>query len=133
MANSSNGHQEQQRPAVILCDADRSEVSELKQLLAPLYDLVLSTAPVEALNNLMSTSFETMLLGLNNRDQSFLELIPVVKKLQPTLPIIVIADGRSLEEQRTVQRQGVFYFLPRPIARKEMLSAVANAVQKGAE
>ena len=133
MANASNGRQEEQKPAVILCDADRSEVSQLKQLLAPLYDLVLSTAPVEALNNLMSSSFETMLLGLHKKDQSFLQLIPLVKKLHPTLPIIVIADGRSLEEQRTVQRQGVFYFLPRPIAPKEILSAVANAVRKGSE
>jgi len=133
MVHTSNDLPGKQKPAVILCDADRSEVSQLKELLAPLYDLVLSTAPVEALNSLMSSSFETMLLGLNKKDKSFLELIPLVKKLQPTLPIIVIADGRSLEEQRAVQRQGVFYFLPRPIASKEILSAVANAVRKGSE
>lgn len=119
------------KAAVIVCDAKRTEIEQLERLLSTRYHLLLSTTPMEALHNLMSFPVQSMILGLQRKDTSFRELIPLVKKLKPALPIIVIADGRSLEEQRAIQREGIFYFVPRPVADDEVLSAVANAVQKG--
>jgi DNA-binding NtrC family response regulator len=119
------------KPPVILCDGNDTEAAQLSRLLAPHYNLSLASAPMDALKNLVSSSFRSMVLSLQADDPSFLELIPLVKKLRPKLPIIVIADGGSLEEQRTVQKQGIFYFVPRPVASKEILSALANAVAKG--
>lgn len=119
------------RPAVILCDGNDAEAVQLEHLLAPHYDLLLSSGPMEALKNLVSASFRSIVVGLQSSDPSFRELIPLVKKLRPKLPIIVIADGGSLEEQRSVQRQGIFYFVARPVVGEEILSALANAVEKG--
>lgn len=124
---------EASKPPVILCDGNDDEAAKLSRLLAPHYRLSLATAPMDALKSLVSASFQSMVLSLQPGDPSFIELIPLVKKLRPKLPIIVIADGDSLEEQRSVQKQGIFYFVPRPVASKEILSALANAVEKGSE
>ena len=119
------------KPPVILCDGNDFEAVQLKRLLEPHYDLLLSSAPMEALKSLVSAPFRSIVVGLRSGDPTFRELIPLVKKIRPELPIIVIADGGSLEEQRSVQREGIFYFVPRPVAGKEILSALANAVEKG--
>ena len=119
------------RPLVLVCAPYRGEAARLKRLLSPRYRVVLSAVPFDALNVVLRGSFGAMVLALHRKDQSFLGMIPVLKKIRPDLPIIVVADGRSLEEQRSVQREGIFYFLPRPIEREEILAAVANAVEKG--
>lgn len=119
------------KPRIILCDGNGAEVAQLQRLLAPHYDLWLSSAPMEALRTLVSATFRSIVVALQSGDPSFRELIALVKKLRPELPIIVIADGGSLEEQGSVQRQGIFYFVPRPVAGKEILSVLANAMQKG--
>ena len=119
------------RPAVIVCDADLVEVSRMRRLLSRRYRLVLSRVAMGALNDVLAGSFQAMVLALREEDQSFLHLIPLVKKLQPRLPIIVVGDGRSLDQQRSAQRQGIFYFLPRPVGTREMRTALANAVEWG--
>jgi len=121
------------KPPVILCDGNDAEAAQLKRLLEPLYDLSVSKAPMETVKSLVSAPFRIIVVGLRSGDPSFRELIPLVKKLRPELPIIVIGDGGSLDEQRLVQRQGIFYFVPRPVASSEILSALANAVARGAD
>lgn len=121
------------KPRVILCDGNDAEAAQLKRLLEPHYDLSISSAPMETVTSLLSVPSRIMVLGLRSGDPSFRELIPLVKKLRPELPIIVIGDGGSLDEQRLVQGQGIFYFVPRPVASSELLSALANAVERGAD
>lgn len=131
MSARAKARKQRERPPVIVCDPYPAEASRVRRLLSPRYRLVVSTVPMEALDSILVGSFNAMVLALHENDRSFLGLIPLVKKLRPQMPIIVVADGRSLEEQRSAQRQGIFYFLPRPFAGKEMLSAVANAIERG--
>ena len=57
-------------------------------------------------------------------------LIPLLKRLNPRVQIIVISSGQSLGQAKRLREAGIFYQAMKPVDGEEIRSAVACAFDK---
>jgi len=57
-------------------------------------------------------------------------LVPLFKKLNPRVQIIVISSGQSLGQAKRLREAGIFYQAMKPVDGEEVRSAVACAFDK---
>ena len=58
------------------------------------------------------------------------EIIQVLKKLDPRLPIVVITEGCSFETERKARVAGVFFYMLKPLNAQEVRSVLDEIVHK---
>ena len=59
-----------------------------------------------------------------------LETIDIIKKSKPTVPLIVISGNSSIDTGREVMERGVFYYLLKPLNKKEVKEVIENALKR---
>ena len=59
-----------------------------------------------------------------------LEVVRVLRQIDPDLPLIVVCDEEGLEMERKLRSAGIFYILTRPLSRLELLAVVKCAIDK---
>ncbi len=87
----------------------------------------------EVLRNILSRNTRVLLLGNELGDLLAVELIPLLKKCNRDLTIILVSDENSLPLLRKVRREGIFYHALRPVNpedREELRLAVQCAFNK---
>ncbi len=57
------------------------------------------------------------------------DLLPLIKKNHPGLPVIALSDGSSLESSKRLRLQGVFYLAMKPVDPVEIRTAVGDALR----
>ena len=88
----------------------------------------------EAIAPCLQRSYRTAILSLDHarwppRKQR-LEVVRVLRQIDPDLPLIVICDEEGLEMERELREAGIFYFLTRPLSPVELLAVVKCAIDK---
>ena len=87
-----------------------------------------------AIHHLSPGEFQALLIGLGQQLEEGklggLKAIPIIKKIDPNLPIIAIAPNDSLEIERKARVAGIFYYLIQPLEAKEVRISVNNAIRK---
>jgi len=61
---------------------------------------------------------------------SGLETIPLIKKVHPNLPIIVITADTSAQTERKIRAQGIFYYFVKPFNMEEMGQVVKSVLKE---
>jgi DNA-binding NtrC family response regulator len=88
----------------------------------------------KAIEHLSPGDYQVLLMGLCKQTQQGeldgLRAIPIVRKIDPGLPIIAIAHDESLEMERKARLAGIFYYLLQPLEVNEVRMSIMNAVQK---
>lgn len=77
-----------------------------------------------------SRNFDLILLDLFLPDMKGYELIPEIKKVWPQSKIIVITESNSRELERNVRKEGVIYYMIKPIDTKYMESIIKHISNK---
>jgi NADH-quinone oxidoreductase subunit E len=57
------------------------------------------------------------------------DLLPLIKKSNPGLPVIALSEDSSLEMSRRVRLQGIFFLAMKPIDPAEIRTAVGDAIR----
>jgi NADH:ubiquinone oxidoreductase subunit E len=57
------------------------------------------------------------------------DLLPLIKKSNPGLPVIALSDDSSLEMSKRVRLQGIFFLAMKPIDPAEIRTAVGDAIR----
>ena len=57
------------------------------------------------------------------------DLLPLIKKSNPALPVIALSDDSSLEMSKRVRLQGIFFLAMKPIDPAEIRTAVGDAIR----
>ena len=118
-------------PVILICDGNPASLDELTQIVATENDQVEATTKAcEALQILLSRPITALILGSSLHGIDTPELLPVVKQIDPALPVIAVGETSSLETERQVRTNQLFYYLVRPIDSAELLAAVHQAVLK---
>lgn len=77
-----------------------------------------------------SKNFDLILLDLFLPDMKGHELIPKIKKAWPESKIIAITDSNSRELESNVRKEGVIYYMIKPIDAKYMESIIKHIADK---
>jgi DNA-binding NtrC family response regulator len=59
-----------------------------------------------------------------------LETLRVIRQIDPLIPRVVICDQQSLQIERRLRAEGIFYFVTKPVSAHELCDAVSCALSK---
>jgi len=71
-------------------------------------------------------------LGLRKRDRARLQIIPVLRAAWRELPVMVVADEASLELERRVRQEGIFYYFVHPLGSAEVQAVLKDLLRRAA-
>lgn len=116
---------------LLIADNDIHSRARLAQLFVSSgYDVTATGSLVQALYGILKKTAQVVLLSSEFDELSAAELIPLMKKCNRNLAIILIADEISLPLIRKARRAGIFYHAlkpERPEDREEICQAVRCA------
>jgi DNA-binding NtrC family response regulator len=67
-----------------------------------------------------------VVLGVGERTRAHLDIIPLIRSVRSSLPIIVIAENDSIHLERRARQMGIFYYLVHPIEKSETEAVFAD-------
>lgn len=119
---------------LLIADKDSESRAELTSLFAEEgYQLKLAHSVVEILRDALKNRVQVLLMGMEFDNLLAVELIPLVKKCNRDLMIILVSDEESLPLLRKVRGEGIFYHALRPVTaedKEELRLAVRCAFEK---
>ncbi len=119
-------------PHVLVCHEGAADNGFLSQVLSRQgYDVVFVQGLQGALKELASSPFRVLLLGVQGEIQQVKDFILRVKALHKELALITMVDDDSIETQRMIRKEKVFYHLVKPFDEEEIKAVVQDAVAKG--
>lgn len=83
---------------------------------------------VEALEKLRSRPFDVVVLDLKMPGMSGLEVLSVIKREFPRIPVILITGHGSPADSSEAIPESVFDFLPKPVSLEKLLEKIREAV-----
>jgi NADH:ubiquinone oxidoreductase subunit E len=83
----------------------------------------------ELLRKLKEEEADILLLDSSLEGIPSFDLLPLIKKSNPGLPVIALSDDSSLEMSKRVRLQGIFFLAMKPIDPTEIRTAVGDAIR----
>lgn len=93
------------------------------------YEVSGCTSAAEALEKLGQQTYDLVISDVNMPKCGGLELLQMIKKLHPAIPVIVMTGRPSAEVERKAKEHGAFRFLVKPIMPANLRSAIESALQ----
>jgi CheY-like chemotaxis protein len=116
-------------PRVLVCDDDPLMRDTVVEALTGEFAVEAVPRAVETLQHIMRTRYDALLLDLRLPGLGGLAAVPVIKRLDARLPIIVMTGYGSYETEQAARGAGIFYYLPKPFSADELSDAVRSAVR----
>ena len=126
---------DQQAFSILICGEDSKTANLLKRSLeSEIYAFQHFEDIENAIQHISPGDYQVLLIGLSHDIGSAkldgLRAIPIVKKIDPSLPIIAIAHDETLETERKARLAGIFYYLLQPLEIDEVRLSIMNAIKK---
>ena len=115
---------------VLVCDDDPGVRGMIADALSGKSVLVeTAERATDTIQKIMRTRYQALILDLKMPGLGGLDTIPIIKRIDETLPIIVVTGHTSYETERAARAAGVFYYLVKPFPVEELWKAV-NAAKR---
>ncbi len=117
---------------LLIADKDlvtRKQVADL--LIDAGYDVTVTNSAWNAVHGVLKKNAEIVLLGWELTEFDVVRLVPLLKKCNSDLMIILVADDAPLPLIRKVRQEGIFFHALRPQEpeeKKELIQAVQCAM-----
>lgn len=79
------------------------------------YQVTAADSVVNALEGILDKSIQVVLLGGVFDEQQIAKFVPLLKKCNRNLSIILVSDEMPLELLRRIRKEGIFYHALRPV------------------
>lgn len=118
---------------LLIADSDqdsREHVSSLLQRAG--FDVSATDSVADALNKAIRKKAEIIILGDNCDEISALEIVPLIKKCNKRIPIILISSFLPISMLRKIRAHGIFYHARKSFdydAGQELVEAVRSALR----
>ena len=110
---------------VVIATDDRALISKLSGILLERnYSIVIEKSKTRSVLKILDQKIDLLILDLDDQKSSCLDLINIIKKTRPKLPIITISKDSSIETIRKIKEMGVFYNAIKPIQTKEIAQVI---------
>ena len=117
------------KPTVLVCDDEEGVRESFKLILEDLYDLRFAKNGPEALELLKTFTPNAMFLDIKMPKLHGLEILRSIKKLKPTLPVIIVTGYQSVEMAREAVHNGAADYIPKPFDSKHILKTLAEIIK----
>lgn len=118
-------------PSILIADDDQFIRGFLREVLTKEgYWVETVESGAMAIKKILKQTVDVLILDVHMTGMSGIDVIPIIKRVRPYLPIITITGDTSVETEGKVQAEGVFYYFVKPFDLEEMNKAVKSAVSK---
>jgi DNA-binding NtrC family response regulator len=116
---------------LLIADKDVDARNQMADLFTEAgYDVTVENSALNVLYNILKGKAEVVLLGSELDDVTAGDLVPLLKKCNRNIVIILVSDDAPLPLMRKFRKEGIFYHALRPIKpedRKEIREVVECA------
>jgi len=116
--------------AVVLCVSESTQ--DVRAIEDPLnadgHEVIFAGDRLRAIEILLARGCDAAVLFLGASSREIWDLIPLVGRVDPRLPILTVAQEDSVETQREIRRSRVFYHLTQPVDADEVREALREAL-----
>ena len=105
---------------LLVADKDvkaRKQIADL--LIEAGYDVIVTDSAAKAIHNVLNKTVQVLLLGTELDEFTSGELVPLLKRCNRNLMIILIADDAPLPLMRKLRKEGIFFHALRPSEPKD--------------
>ncbi|TSA44298.1 MAG: response regulator [Deltaproteobacteria bacterium] len=100
---------------LLIADKDRGTRRQMANLLIEAgYDVMVTDSAMKTIEGVRKKKVQVVLLGAELGEFTFVELVPLLKRCNRKLAIVLIADDTPLPLIRKVREEGIFYHALRP-------------------
>jgi len=115
---------------VIVADTDRAVRNQLFVLLSAKGYEVRTTDSASDLIREVEKARGIVVLDAELSGMKAYEIIPLMKRINPKSPIIVMSASSSLELAQRIRNEGIFFYAMKPIDADEIRTVVESAFKK---
>lgn len=90
-------------------------------------DVVIALSGSEAIQTLRKRDFEVAVLDLKMEDMDGIEVLKIFKKMDPTMPVIMLTGHGSEKAAREGMALGAFDYLTKPCELEELIKRIKEA------
>jgi DNA-binding NtrC family response regulator len=107
-------------PGLLIADKDAVTRKQMANLFIDAgYDVMVTDSAAKTIYGVLNKTAQVLLLGTGLDEFTSAELVPLFKKCNRDLMIIMIADDTPLPLMRKVRQEGIFYHALRPVEPKD--------------
>lgn len=116
---------------ILIADVDEKSSASLAKLFAQGgYSVITSKVADEVIEKIKNKQADVLVMNVELEGTKGYEIVPIVKKIAPKLPIIMMSDDASLEIAKKVHQAGVFYYAMKPLDLQEMKLVIRDAFKE---
>lgn len=116
---------------ILILDSDKDSVQRLTETLGKEgYKVESINQPSRVIEKIKNDQIDVLLLGVEAQGIKGYDLVPIIKRINRFIPIIVISGDDSIEVATRFREQGVFFYALKPLDMKEIKVVVKNALDK---
>ncbi len=116
------------KPTILVCDDEEGIRESFKLVLSDLYQLRFAINGIEAMESLKNFTPDLMLLDIKMPKLHGMEILKQIKKIRPSLPIIIVTGYQSVEMAQEATKHGAADYIPKPFESKELLRSISSAL-----
>ena len=114
---------------ILIVDSDIKNLDDLSAFLSDEGHLIKTAhTPTEAIITVQNSCINLVILEADMNSVKADELIPIIKKIDDRIMIIIMSNDISTELIQRIREAGIFYYVMKPIDKAEIRMAVADAV-----
>jgi len=120
----------QRKRLVVVATIDRMIEETLgNQLSSPDYNLSFVRKGTDVLAEILEKDVDLLILDLDLSGVMGIDILPVIRKIRPRLPIILISEDFTYRIRKLVAEQGITYQAIKPMSEEEA-GAIGMATEK---
>lgn len=94
------------------------------------YRVELTRLASEVIRKIQNTRIDVLIMDVDISGMKGYQIIPIIKKMEPALPIIVTSSRSSLKLAQKVRQEKIFFYAMKPLDLKEIKLVVKDALRK---
>lgn len=114
---------------ILICEKNGNIIQLLSDTLDN-YIINTTDIPCEAVKRVLKGGYDCLIMDMDMevKGTSCLEVVQILKNANSKIPIIAVTNNDSLEMERKIRKEGIFYYIVGPVEKEEMLQAIKHAV-----
>jgi DNA-binding NtrC family response regulator len=116
---------------ILIVDDELDMLLLLKMILTEKtpYEIVTTPNPLEVESLFKEKAFQLIITDLSMPGMNGIELIEVIKKLDPLVPVIIITAYGSIESAIDATKKGAFDFITKPFRKEQIFLTIEKALE----
>lgn len=120
--------------SILVCDNEAATISTLQEAFTSAgHTVTVVNDVVDAVRIVYPSRFQAMFIGVNVQDaeeaRSRVAVLRVLRESDPSLPVVILGHGDSIEFERQLRLEGIFCYCLKPIDKIEANQVLSNLLE----